>query len=142
AIFQNAGFTRHSALRFRAACGSRKDLVPSAPRRLFGNRDRETRIERRTRCASETPDSNSYSIANTNIHTDPKANANAHSNSDPNITPHGDSNVYADRDSNCHSYGDVHADTDGDCNGHGNSRSHSYTNPYSHRGCACFAWRD
>jgi len=105
-------------LRCRAACGSGKDLLPSASRRLTGNRERETRIELRARCASETPYSDSYSIANTHLDSDSTAIANTNSNSDPN--PDRDSNVYSDPDSDCH----------------------SYSNPYSHGDSACFAWRD
>jgi len=113
-------------LRCRAACDPGKNLLPGASRRLTGNRERETRIELRARCASETPYSDSYSIANTNSNSDSKAIANANSNSDPNRDR--DSNVYSDP------YGYIHCDPDSDC--------HSYSNPYSHGDSACFAWRD
>jgi hypothetical protein len=141
-------------LRCRAACNPGKNFLPSASRRLFGNRHPWTKVELRARCANETPQSNSYSYCkpNSNINADSttKSNINADSNCNINVYSNPDSDgrshsyVYPDSyaDSYSHSYGDVHADTDGDCNCDGNSRSHSYSNPYSHGGCACFAWRD
>jgi hypothetical protein len=118
-------------LRCRAGCVSGKRLRPSAAKGLSGNRERETRVELCPRCASETPPySNSYSIANTHLDSDPKTIAYT--------------NINSDGDSNSHSYCYIHSNAcaDGHSDSHGNSPSHSYTNPYSHGGCASFAWRD
>src|SRR5215831_8740580 len=103
ATLQSAGFTRHSALQCRAACGPRKNLRPSSSKRRCGNGDRETRVELRARCATETPDSNCY--ANTNSNSDPKTITNANTNSDPNRDCN--SNIYTN------AYGDIHADPNG-----------------------------
>lgn len=153
ATFQNADFTRHSALRCRTACDPGKSLLRSASRDLFGNRGRETKLEPSVRCANETPEPNSYrhsdptAITNTNTNTNEDSTAITNTNSDSNRDRNG--NVYSDpygyihsnTDSNCHSHSYVHAESDGDCNRHGNSRSHSYSNPYCDGGCASFAWR-
>jgi hypothetical protein len=105
-----------------------RSLRSSPAKHLSGNRERETRVERCarcSRCASETPPySDSYSIADTHLDSNPKTIANANSNPHAN----GDSNVYSD------AHGDIHSDSHRDC--------HSYSYPYSHGGCACLAWCD
>src|SRR5215510_13724750 len=85
ATFQNAGFTRHSALRCRTACDPGKNFFPGASRDLFGNRDLETKLEPRVRCANETPESNS----DANGYSHSKAYSNADADSDCNPYSHG-----------------------------------------------------
>ena len=115
-------------MRSRAQYGFNRGLRPSATKCVSGKGEWETGVERCIGRARETSYSNSYSIANTHIDSNPETVAYTDSNSDPKTIANANSNCYSDCDGNS------------DC--HGNSHTHSYSNPYSHGGCACLARRD
>jgi len=119
AALQSAGFTRHSALQCRAACGPRKNLRPSSSKYRCGRRSREKRLQLHARFATEAQHSNCY--ANTNSNSDPKTITNANTNSDPN------------RDRNSNIYADAHGDIHADCHSDIHTDSHRVIHSDTHR---------